>query len=280
MAEEQLEQVSDNGAVQVTKESKPEVQNETPVVEPEEGRPAGDDPQAVRARKEYQARVRLQKELDEMRTELRVAQEREKLLREQQSEKVKQEEAKIYSLAEVNEAVAQNQITRKQADEYIEKIIFPAQAKKLLEADKAAKEALTPIERARTQVLQYVDYIPELNDRTSENFKKVAREYQRLVSDGLPGDDRTELAAARIVFGELESLKRKREVQQLNSRAPITPVDSSGGGSPPEKIDITKASPAMQADWDRDGLSQADRERRFKVYLDLKAQNEARRGRR
>jgi hypothetical protein len=241
----------------------------------DEGRPTGDDPQAVRARKEYQARRRAEERADELERELIASRERARVLEEVRD---KPKEEKNYSLKEVNAAVAAGQITREMADDYIENVIIPAKSKAQLDAREAERAKKTPIERAHVDVLQYIDYVPALRDRTSADFRKVAGEYQKLVADGHPPDDRTELVAAKLVYGDLDSLKRKAELRALNNNAPKMGTDGHGGGSQPAgKPDISKAPASLVAKWDRMGTDQAGRERQFKIHQELLAQREARR---
>ena len=260
----------------------PPITEEEPITAPvdDDGKPGGDDPQAVRARKEYQARKRAEEALAVSREREIRAEERARVLQEQLKTKPRVEPKKIWSIAEVNAAVRDGRITDPaDADRYIDEEILPARIDAVLAQREAAKTQKTPIESAAKYIDEYIDLHPALKDTTSNDFQRVALEYNRLVKeDGLPGDFRTQKVALNMVLGTLDQRREKIRLADIAAKARTIPVDGGSGGAPAStgKIDISKAPATMQADWEREGVDQATRARRYQIYLDLKAQRAVR----
>lgn len=252
----------------------PDVSRETSTddVVIDDGKPGGDDPQAVRARKEYQARKRAEQQAEAQRIEnVRLA-ERLKVIEEERA-KAKTPPAKIYSIPELDEAVERGQITSADRGRYIQEVIIPKAAAKVVEDREAALASRAPVMAAVKEIDEYRKYIPGLNDKTSPEFQKVANEYFSLVNQGLPKNEVTEALAVKLAHGHLDAFRRKAELAAANATHRGMPSDSSSGGAAAVKsgkVDVSKAPPTMVAMWDREGVDDATRERRYKIYLELK----------
>lgn len=249
-----------------------------PATPDEDREPSGDSPEAVFARKQY-------REAKEAR---RVAAEREREARDEREARIRleeqlrlakeapvQREEKIYSIAEVRQAVRDGRITEDQGDGYIQDTIIPHQIKQTLEAERRKQTEQQPLERALADVEAYKAEIPDLNDPRSESFRKVAVEYQRLVKErGMPNNYVTQALAVETTLGKLSDIRKRSEVDRT-TRASLSPapVDATAGGAgvSGQAVDLTKAPPGMRAMWERNGDSVEARKRELKIYLDLKA---------
>ena len=98
------------------------------------------------------------------------------------------------------------------------------------------------------------------------------------LNDGLADNDVTRRLAVKAVYGTLETVRKKHELAVLNATPRTIPSDTGGGGAPRSngKVDISKAPATMVDSWEREGADQATRERRYRIYLDLKARQNAR----
>ena len=236
-----------------------------------EREPGGDDPQAVRARKEYRARKAAQEALNRERMERVKVEERLKLL-EEQAAKPKAPAERIFTMAEINAAAAEGKIDRATADRYIEEVIFPHKANALLEKREQETRQLEPLQRAQADIQEYLKWKPSLNDTSSQDFARVATKYNELVAMGSPADVRTQRIAVEMVHGDLTTLKRKADIAAAGHQVRTMPTDPGGGGTrtPSATVDITKAPAHMVEVWNKTGLSQAEREREFKYWASRK----------
>lgn len=75
---------------------------------------------------------------------------------------------------------------------------------------------------------EYKRLKPGISKNGSEDREKVAEEYAYLISIGQPDGVSTELTAVRNVFGPVEKLKKKIELETHQE---------TGGGSPPAKVE-------------------------------------------
>ena len=243
-------------------------QTTTETVVEETGKPGGDGPQAVRARKEYQARKAADERAANFERELIAARERSKVLEEQL--KAPKETTKPFTPQQIQAAVDAGQISQVEATAYL----VEQAVTKRLDEERARLTKEAPITSARQELTEYVREVPNLASATSEESQKAFTEFNRLLSRGFPDNDATKAEAVRNVIGDLATVKARRETHEL-TRAGIKTVvpGSAGGGGPvaPAKIDVAKAPVTMQAMWNKEGTDDKARERQYRIYLDLKA---------
>lgn len=258
----------------------PEVSDE-PVKEPvtipepepgiEEREPDGDSPEAVFARKQYRTAKTVQAELDRERLERARVEERARILEEQLKRSPATSEERVYTIAEINAAVDAGTITRAIGDQYIDEKIIPARIDARLKARDSEAQKNAPLQKALVTVEEYIALIPGLQNKSSEEFSKVANRYRKIVTDdGMPDDVRSQKLALEFVYGSLDGLRKKAEMAKLNSTPRTIPSDAGAGGgqrSASGKVDLTKAPAHLLAFWDRTGTPPADREREMGYWL-------------
>ena len=262
----------------------PDVSHETVVLD-DDKEPGGDSPEAIFARKVWRERREARAEAKTARDEAqRERDERiraEEQLRAARETRSAEEETKVYTLAQVRQAVRDGRITEEAGDQYIQDTVIPYQIKQTLEVERRKAAEQQPQERAISDIETYKTEVPELKDIHSDTFKKVAIEYQRLIRErGMLNNFVTQAVAVENTLGKLSDIRKRGEVDR-NTRLGLTPspTDRGAGGAgavASGKIDITKAPQTMVTSWDREGVDQATRERRYKIYLDLKARQSVR----
>ena len=237
-----------------------------PVVEQPDGPKPTQDPLEIARRIELGKRKAAEKRAEDAERRAIAAEERAKVISEQQQQAKSQE--KIYTPEEVQEFIDKQQLKPAIGAAYLARI----EAQKVYaEYEKRQKEN-EPLLQARQSISEYVKYIPELSDSSSEQFQKAAREFDELVNQGFPSDDRTRRAAIRMAHGDLDTLRKKMEMQTLSRTPARLPSDSSGnGGGAVNKNDISKAPDHLVAYWNKSGLSQKDREANFKYWQERQA---------
>lgn len=255
---------------QVPPITEPEVppEPETPEPAPDEGKPGGDDPQAVRARREYQARKRAEQELEAER--IRVARlEGENQALKQQT--VKKDDERVFTIAEVNAAVEAGTITRQQGDAYIENVILDRKLEAKLKAREVEQRQLQPLEQAESDIEEYKRHLPFLRDKNDPKFVAVAEQYRRLVQSGLPDNYVTQRTAVEITYGTLDKIRKQSEIETAtrNRGVNLMPSDTGGNGGRPNTpvTDISKAPKHLIDFWEKTGTSAADRASEFKYWL-------------
>ncbi len=243
---------------------------EVEAVEQDEREPGGAAPEAVRARKEYRRRKDLEDERDQLLIAKAQAEERARLLEEQVKAKPAEPAERIFSKAELRNAVIAGQITQDQADEYEERVLIPARVQETLKAERAKEKQFEPLTRAKSDIQEYLAVAPELRDRSSQTFTNVAQTYRFLVENyGLPDNEVTQALAIQHTLGPMEKLKAKAQAATLTRRNIPTPgveTVANGAGVKATVLDISKAPETMQKMWNRTGTSQADREKEFRYW--------------
>ena len=271
-------------------EDKPQVT--PPVVEPpkepdvspgtvvldDDKEPGGDSPEAVFARKVWRERREARAEAKAARDEAQ--RERDERIRAEEQLRLAKEapttkETKIYSMAEVRQAVRDGRISEADGDTYIQDTIIPHQIKQTLEAEKRQQAEKQPLERAAAELEEFKTIIPQIMVEGSDERTKVLIEVRRLMdSRGWANDSRTQVQAVENVFGRLSENKKRGEVDRA-TRAGLRPgpVDAGAGGAgvTTGAVDLSKAPPGMRAMWERNGDSVETRKKELKIYQDLKA---------
>jgi hypothetical protein len=142
------------------------------------------------------------------------------------------ETPKRYSRADLLAAVANQQITQEQADTEWERQI---REDALATATQAAREIVTTATRTESvtaQISSYVEAEPELKDKSSDTYQKVAEEFRALVNLGDdPKSLTTELKAIRAALGPIEKLKAAKSGRTSHEGHRET---GGGGGAGPK----------------------------------------------
>jgi len=235
---------------------------ETPQKEPEkEGVYDPRSPSAIYARKQYQRAKRAEEQLQAERLEKIRLEERLRALEEQKKEKV---EEQVFTAEQIEQAIETKAITRAQGMQ----LLARQEAKRLREEEQEKRQQNEPIERAKVEINEYMELIPELADKNSKEFTRAKIEYAKLIQLGHPADQRTERVALQLAHGSIEAIKKKAELKAAPPPPPVMPVDMGGAGNHQSngKLDINKAPAHLIAYWNRTHTSQADREDEFRRW--------------
>ena len=276
MADE-LPPVGGEGTETVVPETVPE---ETPVTGSEEGErePGGDTPQDVYRRKLYREAKQARREAQVEREARIAAEARAQALEEKRTDPA---EPKRYTPQEVQTAVDSGQITAADGADYLARL----RATEIWDQREREREskvvAERPLHRATSEIGEYLKVAPYLADDGDERTQGIARERTRLIREsGLPDNHVTTALAIRLALGPSDKLQKQREVSELTRRGTGThaesPAGGGGSGGRSAKVDLSKAPVTMVAAWDSEGVDQATRERRYGIYLDLKARKSVR----
>lgn len=273
---EETEEVKEKEQPVTVPEPEPPKEPEIPPAEPVSDEdlakePGGDSVDAVYARK----RVReLRDQLDRERTERIRAEERAKAVEEQA--KAQATKTEILSYGELLVALNAGEITAEQFKRYEKEILQPHLKREIIKEQKREQAEQAPLERATKEVGEYIDLMPSLRDRASEKFTRVATKYDDLVGRGYPDDIRTQSVALEIVYGNLDTLKRKAAIDAKTRErgAGAMPSDAGAGGEVSggnKKLDISKAPADLKSVWDKTNTSQADREWEYRTWQEKQA---------
>lgn len=140
-------------------------------------------------------------------------------------------EPQEYSLTELDNAVANGAITQQQRDQMFAAQVERKAVKTATEAATQAVESHTQENNLDTQLQQYAAIAPDLMKDGSPLRARVASEFEFLVSQGLPRNLTTELAAARAVMGPVErarqSVGRRRDADAYadSSNSRLSPAE-------------------------------------------------------
>ena len=229
------------------------------------GEPGGAEPQAVRARKEYRARKKLEQDLHAER--IRIARLEGELQGRQAPAKAdpKEPEAPKYAEAEVLAAVTDGSITAAQGAQYLKGIrdyeLGRVKRELLEEVDKRGGTRQVQ-QAAEKELADYVGAIPALKDPYSREFASAKAEYDRLTQLGMQGDSLAKQAmAVRAAFGPLEGIKRKsaQPAYERDQRGGARETNGSGarpadGGGGSDESQVRKMIAQTQIDyWRRHG---------------------------
>ncbi len=116
-----------------------------------------------------------------------------------------------FTRVQLDGAVADGRVTQDEAD-----AIYKAQLKREITEEVTAKVAeTTTVNAVGLEIQQYKDALPNLAVRGSDEFAKVAQEFNWMRSKGMPDNLNTELTAMRSVFGPAEKLKADKGTRVL-----------------------------------------------------------------
>ncbi len=115
---------------------------------------------------------------------------------------------KPLSAAELRQAVDDGRISDDQAQEIRDRQIEQGVESRLESKFETRMATRDVLERVNGEIGRYKTAVPDLLDRSSDVFAKVQSEFEDLVSLGHDANDkRTELSAARAVFGSITALE-------------------------------------------------------------------------
>jgi len=152
--------------------------------------------------------------------EARLQQEREERIRLEASTPKKEE---TYTREELLDMVAEEKITQLQADKLWEEQIEAKVTERVL----GKVSQFDSSRQINHDLKEYKRLKPGIARNGSEEREKVAEEYRYLLSIGLPDDVKTELTAVRNVFGPVDKLEKKIELE--------THQETGGGEEPLKK---------------------------------------------
>lgn len=139
---------------------------------------------------------------------------------------------KVWTAAELQKMVDENQITSAQAQDQLERQRL-AQAERIAR-DVARQEAEAARQRGTVddQLTEYETLFPDVLKEGSADRTKVRRQYDYLVGIGQPATKATELVALGMVYGPLESVRAARK-----GRNKTESHEDIGGGDPGSRDD-------------------------------------------
>jgi hypothetical protein len=161
-----------------------------------------------------------------------------------------------YTPAQLEAFIAQNQITRADAADYLHKQTVKKAvetAKQEIQQELSVTDRLTKLNQG---VSAYVEAIPAIKDTNSADRQRLEEEYEWLASvEGVdhtklkPADKQAlQLKALRSVFGSLDTVKKRTTVTTKNE----TQQELPGGNPPPRNTNpdqklLNDLSPAQKA---------------------------------
>lgn len=196
--------------------------NDEPSNEDDSDEPSTEDDSVERA---FAARLSSAREKDTAKIsqlERDLQSERESKIRFEEQAKSNQPK-ETYSRAELLSMVDDGQLSQLKADSLWESQIEKNVTEKVLQQ----VESSNANSRVGRELDRYIEFVPDLMKDGSENRAKVAKEFSYLVSHGSPGDQSTQLAALRTVYGSIEKLSKK-------STQHVETHQETGGGHKPE----------------------------------------------
>jgi hypothetical protein len=237
----------------------PEPAEETPAPSQDEPEsPADgevDDPtsgKAVYERKMHRRAVQAERDAADLRERLARLEGELTARREPPAEKPKPEP----TIQEVVKAMEEGTVSAAQGAAYIAK--KTAQEERQRERDQEAAEK--PIRTAQQHIDEYKQLIPGLN-KHHQRWSEVQTEYNRLVNTlGIPHSLSTEVLAVEKVFGSVDAIRKKRDMDKTDREGARFHSERGGGSASNEKApDHTKASKDQVALWEKLEVSAADR---------------------
>jgi hypothetical protein len=147
--------------------------------------------------------------------------------------KVEAPAKKIYTRAELRAAVNAGNITEDQMDETLERQLREEMKNESRQLVTTESAAIARTAKIGAQIDTYIDAHPDLKDKESELFLKVAAKFNDLVSQrGLNREDlSTELLAMELVLGEPKPRSRKRELEATE--------EAGGSGGGPDNLPVS-----------------------------------------
>jgi hypothetical protein len=226
---------------------------ETPTDGDDDGEPNGSDGKAVYQRKMHRRAVQAERDAADLRERL-ARLEGELTVR---REKPEPEKPKEPTIAEVVKAMEEGTVSAAQGAAYIAK--KTAQEERARERQEEA--AQKPILTAQQTIDEYKQLVPGLSTKSHAKWSEVQSEYNRLTATlGLPHSLSTEVLAVEHIFGKVEAIKAKRNMDRTDREGARFHSERGGGAAASEqKPDHNKASRDQVALWEKLGVSAEDR---------------------
>lgn len=233
---------------------------ESKTAEEQEKEPRGSDGASVYQRKLYRENKGLKDEIQAQKVEKARVDERLKVVEEQKAAPKQAE--RVFTVAEIEQAVSEDKISRADAERYKGEIIFPrALDERLDKRDKDREEKdkrERPVNRAKAEISEYVQLIPSLTVDGDPGANQVFQRYNELVSDyALPENEVTRAMAIRDVKGPLEKLRTQSEVRNLTRNGTETHAEAGAGGNNNRVSEdaLKKVPKDMVAHWEKQGCT-------------------------
>lgn len=236
----------------------------------EDKEPGGTDPTAVYARKQRQERNRLAKQLATEREARIRLDERLKTLETQRKENITQ--PKVWTPAEVRNAVAVGTITQEEAAVFLADQTAKETYRKL-DLERQQKEAkLRPVIKAQQDISQYLEVAPYLTDDNDPKTQSIVNIYNQYKYDH-PELDEWEVKAMAIKtsLGPVENLRKQRQSAGLTRDNASLHVSRSGGGSvdrggTSDEAVLANAPAHFKEHWDKFNTPTKDRITEIKLH--------------
>lgn len=152
----------------------------------------------------------------------------------QQARAKEQNAPKTYTAAELRVSVDAGEITPDEAEDIKERQLTDRVATSVTDAVLGRQKD----DGLRDELAQYEQAVPELADTSSDEYRRVEKEYRHFLSNlGMPDSPSTMTAAVRSVFGSLEALKAP-----ASSKAKRETFVEGGGGSGDAGSDGSKST--------------------------------------
>jgi len=235
-------------------------------------RPGGSDGQDVRARKEYDRRRQVEQERDDALANNAAMEQRLQALELERTpvatQPVKMNEAQIheeYSAGRMDATTAERELERARLDDrndYTNEILNKVDQR---------QQTREEVEKANSEVEEFIKIFPDLRKQDSPLFKQVKTEYARLRRLNSPDNPLTEHLAVKQVLGSLdrakESNSRTVDDYDRENRDTSTVTGSSrpsdGGGNNKALRNVDRQTRDW---WDEQGYDQERQERLAKRY--------------
>lgn len=191
-------------------------------------------------------------------------QEREERIRLEERLKVKEEQQtqKEMTWEELENGIAEGKWSRAQAQEYKDQMTEQRLVKKF-EEQKRQKMVST---RILSEIGQYQQLIPEVMQPGSEERAKYEREYAYMVRElGMPKNHATELAAVRVAFGDVETVKTRRASKQVTTeQEPFMETHTAQR----QKSNVKSFKDTLQP-WEREGYERLIKNHVYKDWKEV-----------
>jgi hypothetical protein len=203
--------------------------------EPEIVEPAEESAEAAPAEEPAPKPDRYEEQLREER-EARIRLEERLAAREAAEKPVEKEEPAVLTRAQLRAAVNEGQIDEDQMEEIWatqQRNIQRKDLEELLDTRDKQRESVT---RVSSETQKYIDAYPGVSDQNSEEWRKVKKEYDYLISLGDEHNDATQLKALRAAFGPSDRARPKERTAERREAVSETATPGSSSGARPVDI--------------------------------------------
>ena len=165
--------------------------------------------------------------------------------------------------------------TRDQVTDYIFETNYNQRREQEKTEDRAAKEILEPLAKAKKEALEYVALDPRLANKTHPKWGAIVAEVGRLLTEGgVRTKIQAEREALRTILGPIEQIKEKQKVSETrpdgDAHTETRGAGAAGGLSPNKKDSFPDIPAHVKELWDKFGTSEKDRVTEAKFYREKK----------